>query len=246
MFAFGIAITFFDTTRIKKDKIFWFLIVIMIFFAILGSFSRSGLLCASLIGCAFLLRKNIKAIIPIIGVLSAGLILATFVPDLRERVFGIGEAIETGASGRFLLWRKAIGMWTEAPLFGNGFGAFVRNYSEATHNTYLQLLADIGIIGLVLYCLIIIVPLIGLLKLRRFYKYHNKDISSFLMCAVIALLGMLAMLGTLTFQDVKLFWMECGACYLLCVFMKRNINNSFVYEDDYYGDDDESTFSNLP
>ena len=87
--------------------------------------------------------------------------------------------------GREFLYAEAIVMGNSAPLTGHGWGSFrntvsYRGDSTDTHNIYLQLYAEQGIIVLSIFIIAVIV-LIGanvrmLKKLRRHYAEHSREV----------------------------------------------------------------------
>ena len=104
---------------------------------------------------------------------AAGLLVVAlvFVPGLRERLFSIGSVGGYDATGRRYLWTVAAREFAERPLVGHGTGAFKfefprhqhvgqqlhldqfrpYNYSEHAHSELLQLGAELGLIGIVLF-----------------------------------------------------------------------------------------------
>jgi O-antigen ligase len=68
-----------------------------------------------------------------------------------------GEQAVEGAS-RWLYWPAAIRFWLDAPWLGNGFASFSYLYHEGgeyagghPHNVVLQILAELGVVGLILF-----------------------------------------------------------------------------------------------
>jgi O-antigen ligase len=68
-----------------------------------------------------------------------------------------GDTAVKGAS-RLIYWPAAIRMWTEAPWIGNGFASFSYLFHHGPeepgahpHNVVLQILAELGIVGLILF-----------------------------------------------------------------------------------------------
>ena len=55
------------------------------------------------------------------------------------------------SNGRFELWNQAIQLWSEYPIWGNGFESLGRRGGLGVHNTYIQLLCDSGLIGFSLF-----------------------------------------------------------------------------------------------
>jgi O-antigen ligase len=93
---------------------------------------------------------------------AAGGVLWFASPMVRERVGGMNLASPDGAvSIRLVMWRDTWEMVKDAPLLGHGGGAFRWIYphyktharqlwARYTHNEFLQLLAEYGVVGAVL------------------------------------------------------------------------------------------------
>ncbi len=64
----------------------------------------------------------------------------------RMTVFG-----EENDNGRIELWNRAFNAWRQSPVLGKGLGAMTRIYGKASHNTYIQLLSETGVIGFMLF-----------------------------------------------------------------------------------------------
>lgn len=71
-----------------------------------------------------------------------------------ERLATASESV-SGADlgGRVALWRAAIPIFLEHPLLGIGSGALLspRELDEVVHNTFLSVLAEVGLIGFILF-----------------------------------------------------------------------------------------------
>lgn len=72
------------------------------------------------------------------------------------------------SNGRYELWNHAIKLWTEYPIFGNGFESLGRRMNMGVHNTYIQLLCDSGLIGFALFILFLY------LLLKKSFLYDTK------------------------------------------------------------------------
>lgn len=79
------------------------------------------------------------------------------------KVFEMAESEDqaTGAS-RFLYWPAAIRFWMAAPIFGNGYASFSYIYHLGSerpgahpHNVVLQILAELGLVGFVLFAIFV-------------------------------------------------------------------------------------------
>ncbi|OGX15231.1 MAG: hypothetical protein A2166_00380 [Omnitrophica WOR_2 bacterium RBG_13_41_10] len=87
---------------------------------------------------------------------------STFVKDKATYDVAIEEKLEPSAQQRIVVWRGAIQMIKDHPLFGVGYGVFphlISFYAPVgqmdAHNTYLILFAELGLIGLISFLWII-------------------------------------------------------------------------------------------
>jgi O-antigen ligase len=71
------------------------------------------------------------------------------------------------SSGRFDLYKSALKMFKEKPLFGWGPGAFNAIHDTGVHNVYLQVLAENGMIGFINFIAIVIINFITIFRTIR-------------------------------------------------------------------------------
>ncbi len=211
IFPLSIALAFYDAST-SRQKPFWMLVCGMIFAAVVGTFSRSGFLVVCVVGFAFILRRNIRAIFPTLVLLAAFLVTITAIPELIIRIRSILDAIASGATGRFAAWQLAVKMWLSSPLWGNGLGSFFAKYRSVPHNTYLTILSETGIVGLLIYLSIIIQALYNCLHIQNSNYIAHRKKKKFLEILVIGLVGMCFMIGTISYEEVKLLWAACFLC----------------------------------
>lgn len=121
-------------------------------------------------------------------VITMGLLLLLLVAYFAEEIPGLSNILErftknlkdTSLNGRSYLWERAIQMIEAKPLTGFGYGSYntfasiygVRTSSTGewafhAHNTYLQVLAETGLIGGFLFFSGMFFSLFSLLKLHR-------------------------------------------------------------------------------
>jgi hypothetical protein len=90
--------------------------------------------------------------------------------DLNRRL------VNLSGSGRADYWRVAWREVTENPLLGSGAGSYERYwlrdrpnafYARNAHNLYLETLAELGPVGLLLLCVALGAPLVAAVRLRR-------------------------------------------------------------------------------
>ncbi|WP_461202965.1 O-antigen ligase family protein [Enterococcus sp. N342-3-1-2] len=73
-------------------------------------------------------------------------------------------------NGRLELWKYTFTLFKEAPIIGAGFGVVRSVFNMETHNIYLQLLGETGIVGFILFLALFILFLKNSLK-----KYKSKN-----------------------------------------------------------------------
>lgn len=231
LFPLGLSLAFWNATRFK-NKTFWLVVTLSIGAAIVGTFSRSGFL--SMVGVlgALLIFRNIRAVVPVGISGAAGLLFVTIVPGLRGRILGIGEAIETGATGRFYIWQRAYSIWLESPFWGHGLRAFVAKTGREVHNTYLELMTDGGLIAVVYFLFILYITVGYCFKAKSFYRARQKNEATFAFAASTGFIGVCVMMGALTFIAEFLFWLEVGTCALLYYLVSEEMANSQLYSDE--------------
>ena len=93
-----------------------------------------------------------------LGLVAAYLVLELFLSYVQSEV--ISSTLESGDSGRMLLYAKAIDIFTNNPLTGAGIGGFYSITGDAwPHNFFLELLCECGVVGTLLLLFIVIYSL---------------------------------------------------------------------------------------
>ena len=92
----------------------------------------------------------------ILGILPFVLLIAVFmVPAVKDRIINIFDAGYThGRSGwewRVDTWKEITTMVSKKPIFGHGLSSVATQFGILTHNDYLRLLAEVGVVGLLAY-----------------------------------------------------------------------------------------------
>ncbi|WP_041323972.1 O-antigen ligase family protein [Saccharophagus degradans] len=166
--------------------------------AIIATRSRGGLLgLVSAAGMLWLFSKS-KLKILFTGsllVLLAGSILLSYLPEgYLEDVQGISDPNDSTRSERIETWEISWIMFKDNPIWGVGAGNFPWNvnsyqdqaswwYPDArslhgrqTHSLYFQLLADLALVGMLIYITFIITTASRLFKTQRsIFKSQNPD-----------------------------------------------------------------------
>ena len=101
-------------------------------------------------------------------------VLSQFVPQIStvfERFAEISGAMDDAdaTNGRSYLWERAVELWRSSPVFGHGWGTY-RYYWEGrldvatntAHNVFLNLLAEVGIAGFLLFLVAAVPSFVGL------------------------------------------------------------------------------------
>jgi len=137
----------------------------LIFYGIFLTGTRTGSI-VGMLGVLYWVFANRKAsmmikaaiagffVIAVIGVLS-------FAPKASvDRILSAGKSISSGTLNyRTVIWSGTIKQWKKEPITGIGIGGLGYGLSHehvnyrAAHNTYLEILAENGAIGLMLYLL---------------------------------------------------------------------------------------------
>ncbi len=150
----------------KKVKILCWIISFVIFYAIIATQSRGGLLgIIAVIGIyAF---KMIKSKALLITIVTLGSFLLFFVAGISDRQSGgaAEEGIDESAMGRLFAWEAAFLMSMDHPLSGVGLENFYYNYylysrfwdglNHAVHSTWFGVLAESGFLGLFVFLFMI-------------------------------------------------------------------------------------------
>lgn len=125
----------------------------------------------------YVTRKGLKNVLlkflVILAVLSFVLVFVEVEIDFSNFRISVMQSNETSAlgdlNGRALLWIDAINCFFEHPIIGIGwknFAAIAGNGNHA-HNIYLQLLAETGLIGLILFLIAAITALVKTIALQK-------------------------------------------------------------------------------
>ena len=169
----GIAIAAYSLVSEKRMKVVNILLILVNSYGIMLTGSRMGFLLLGLIAAALVLIPNnkdsfilgsfIKKAIVLVIILVIGIwIINRFLPVASlSRMLAFDEY--SAGSGRTETWTLALELvLKERPIFGWGWGGYSFSFVDSVlHNTFLTILCDGGIVGLLLF----VVP-IGKLSFR--------------------------------------------------------------------------------
>lgn len=180
--AFNMAITVLMCTYkiLYLNKKGYFFLLILPIVITLGSGSRRGLITIIVAISILYILKNpnekivLNIIVAIVGILIAyqfikhsNLTYLTTRIDSLLNVFSDNSNASASDQGRLDMIITGISMFTKKPIFGYGAGAFknLAGYGIYSHNNYVELLVNFGIVGFGLYYSVIISCVIKLIKL---------------------------------------------------------------------------------
>ncbi len=163
----GIAGTLFYYCTYEKisEKIFMFLISSLALITLVLTGSRSALVGAIFVIIIIVMYKfSLKKVTPLIFFF---IILIFTLPNFFGRLQGIYRHHETNISHRYLAYQSAINMIRDNPLLGIGAGNYREVYKEkykfdaaspdpvtfTAENNFLEIGAQVGIFGLIVYVL---------------------------------------------------------------------------------------------
>jgi putative inorganic carbon (hco3(-)) transporter len=199
---------------------------------ILISLSRGGLLgvaaamvIAILVGGRW--RARVLALAGVLAVLAVGYFAFVASLPAKQRVLDVGAE---GGTGRLDLWTVGLRMIEAHPLNGIGSGqfpissvhyllrpgliqsgAFILSTPKVAHNTYLNVTAELGLVGGVLFVGLIAFCIgCALVAIRRVKRAEDECMEILLRGFVVAIGGYLVTLLFLSESTAKLFWILLG------------------------------------
>ena len=175
--SFAIA-TFLEKSLSTFERLFSFSTFCILFYALLATQSRGGLLGFLAVSSLFAYNRVRSKVLLISGGAIA-LSILFIVAGISERSSGgaAEEGIDESAMGRIYAWEAAWNMALDNPVFGVGISNFYYNYfyysshwdgqNHAVHSTWFGVLAESGFVGLSLFVSLIVSTLIMSLKMLK-------------------------------------------------------------------------------
>lgn len=161
---------------------------------ILASQSRGGLL--ALLAAFFILvsSQGRRILGPLVVVLAAAIVFAVAVlpSDVFDRYRTITEyQKDESAMTRLAIWKAGLAMCIDHPLTGVGAGTFESVYGQhyidrkgagniwrAAHSSYVEIAAELGVMGIILFFAILSWAVLSLRRSRRLLNQPFKSISN--------------------------------------------------------------------
>ncbi|MFW6134092.1 MAG: O-antigen ligase family protein [Elusimicrobiota bacterium] len=172
---FPLSLYFADKAK-KQKKVFWFLMSAVLVFCVVMTGTRSSLiaLAAELIILYFGFKnKTVRTAVGAFVILMIILVIAS--PSKTKRLIKGFSFNSSSVSQRVFKWNTALSMVKDSPLIGQGIGGVKTNYAlfqsktrkkmqtnikgtseSQIHSEYLQVFAQAGIIGFILFMIILI------------------------------------------------------------------------------------------
>lgn len=210
----GFACYFSEVIKRKQKVLFNMISLIYIYYAIILTDKRSFILIIPFVACVVLLlvelkKISIRFIFLVIFVLIICFINFGAIFELVSNILSDGTEISIQLSSREKYWNIIITMFKHSPIIGCGMNSFdeyfnssnIKNiylYFAGAHNSYLQMLSELGIIGATLYILSLIRLTIKTIRCLIFYRLNDNQeklylviIATFMLfvCMIYALTG---------------------------------------------------------
>lgn len=181
------------------------------FAGVLGTYSRSALV--GLAAAAFWAVGTRRLPLRSAGLVVAGLAVAGFLayranPDVVDQALERKEAVaQQNVDTRLAYWQIALEQWGSSPVFGVGPGNYEVRFSEfglefigdesrpATHNAYLNILAELGIVGLGLFLAFVV------LSWQSLRRHDTDDPPTARLRAALAASFVIALVGSLFLNE---------------------------------------------
>lgn len=156
---------------------------VAMFYSIVLSGSRGGLLgTIAVVGMLWLLSRN--KVVTGAAIVALGLLAVTLMPDQYiERYktvtdYAEGGEVDASSQQRLDTWLAGLSMFSDRPILGVGAGAFGWAHAEyyskkfkrsslKAHNMYVQVLAELGLIGLLSFTLLLVAIFKENIRLRK-------------------------------------------------------------------------------
>ena len=124
--------------------------------------------------------KHVFAAMAVVGILYlVGLYLYVHHPDIPglsrtlNLIYGSSSNFNALTSGRTNLWDSALTLYKRNETFGIGWNQYLHIRGMLPHNTYLQVLCELGIVGLVLLLLCLTITLV--LTFKSYFNNMHSD-----------------------------------------------------------------------
>jgi O-antigen ligase len=186
--SFPLCVAFLLGSRKMFGKVFWSANLVFMMYAVVATYSRSGLIAFAITGIIcfweFVVkgkRMGLLVGMTVLGVI--GLVVVAATPSYTARVKSIFEGNVAGSKdkgsreARKQLILAAGRLTMQHPVFGVGPGSFqaVSGTWQPSHNTYLGLSSETGLPGVILFVLVMGLSLRKTRKLQELPGYKTNE-----------------------------------------------------------------------
>jgi O-antigen ligase len=177
--------------------------VLLVILTVMQTQSRGGLISASLVPGVYLLRRyRFKGALLAVALASPLLLLGG-----RS-----GEAADVSTQMRYEAWATGLDMFKHSPIFGVGARLFNEHHYLTAHNSFVLTLAEMGIIGMMLFVTIIYMSMktliVGLRDLNG--VPGTAAVQVWGMSLLASLSGIVFQINTLSFAYHSVLWIFLG------------------------------------
>lgn len=167
----------------RYQRLLGLIIVPILFFALMATQSRGGILGVLSIFFVFGYRRvKSKALLGLVFVVLALILYIAAGVGGRKSGGDAEEGMDASAQGRIYAWEAATKMAVDNPLTGVGLDNFYANYffysshwdglNHAVHSTWFGVLAETGFLGLMVFIIMIIVLFRSAISSHRILLKH--------------------------------------------------------------------------
>lgn len=215
--------------------------------------SRGGILALATVGLLIIAQYRRQARGLAIGVLAAGVVFLAAPPEVWDRLGGLINAGDTtmlrevdeegSAEQRFEIWRVALAISADHPVAGVGLGRYQEAHAEYaalsqfkptawgrrdTHSIYLNILAETGIPGLLLFICMVGAVLVRGYRLARRLQSIDPTASRQITTLSIGLVGFLQAGLFGTFHRVAFLYVYLGIIAAASTILGREAESQSV------------------
>jgi len=206
-------------------------ILVSILYAIFLTRSRGGFLALGAIFYIFFFTryKGIKfALMGGVGFCFLFLLL----PERMTSSVAGGDFVDYGRVGA---WSSGMEMLKSSPIFGVGQGLFPEYHERAAHNSYVEVMAEIGIVGMFLWVALIYITLRDGYKMNKMQSMRQLEdphcLTDIGMSVFLALLGFLSIAFFLSRAYNVLLYILIGVWVATASMLREdNDNLNFKFE----------------
>jgi capsular polysaccharide biosynthesis protein/O-antigen ligase len=213
----ALTLTIFMILGVRRHRLLLTLAAIPIALAMVLAFSRGALLAAGVALLAMVWARSWRAGLALsVAVVVAGFALYPVLLAVRSGLpigAGFVDVGDASDSERFAAVLSGIPVWLNEPVFGVGFGQFAfesawfvgNSPATSSHNEFVNILAEQGIVGVVLWGLLVVGFATRVLHVQR----SARALAVALLVALIV--GSLSLEPLASLQTVGLAWIALAA-----------------------------------